>query len=324
MWPLLFLIAPLMAAESYPAVHYYRSSNFDRQLPLSTNASSKISSSRAVLWNTTFQNFDSPRDVHVARLDVFYESGDALKIRLGGNDGVLRLPEGAGYLFINEGTLTVRDTVAGGAEKTATAEDPVWLSKGSCVSLEVATASRQQDSNNITVLIVSSGAIDPTLRGAALSSTDCVRSTIEVGTEDLHNNPVDYVHSGSCSNPLSGPGGAADFDDLDAPIRPLQAHYHTRSAIYYTTRGVSSYNDPGERPLTSGELRFVTAGHYYGPETMWGGGVRGNYVLSLHEADPAARSTAPSDPPIWFRPCPFACLDKEGEGDLMRCVVKKE
>ena len=59
------------------------------------------------------------------------------------------------------------------------------------------------------------------------------------------------------------PGGAADYDDLDAPIGPLQAHYHTRGALYYTARGVSAY-DRGVEGLTSGELRFVQTGFYYG------------------------------------------------------------
>ena len=126
---------------------------------------------------------------------------------------------------------------------------------------------------------------------------------------------------GECSRPLYGPGGAADFDDEDAPIRPLQSHYHTRAAIYYTSRGSSHFNDPlDERPATSGELRFVSAGHYYGPETLWDD----SYVISLHEADPAARRVRPNhDPPAGFSPCAFACFDEPAAGGTgaMRCVV---
>ena len=46
------------------------------------------------------------------------------------------------------------------------------------------------------------------------------------------------------------------------------------------------------------------------------------YVLSLHEADPSARRTGPSNPPSGYVPCPFACLDEpeEGQEDLLRCV----
>jgi len=325
---LAFVLATVqLSAAAETSYHYYRTSNFDVQIPLRTNGTSaQVSSSRAVTWNTTFRNFDSEQDVYVTRFDVFHEAGEIPNIRLGGADGMLRLPEGPAYLFTGSGHLTVEDVVADRARTTATSKDPVWLSTGSCVTLDVVPEERvRQTSGNITVLVVSSGRIDPTLQGHKLSMSECKASTVEKGYEDLHNNPIDYVSSGKCRNPLSGPGGAKDFDDLDAPIKPLQAHYHTRSAIYYTTRGASSFNDPGQSPLTVGEMRFVTAGHFYGPETMWG---REYYVLSLHESDPAARRTGPSNPPRGFEPCPFACLDKldevEDAEDLMRCVVKKE
>jgi len=321
-----FAIVRFSAASPDEPYHYYRASNFDAQIPLQTNGTSvQVRSARAVTWNRTFRNFDSEQDVYVTRFDVFHEAGEIPHIRLGGANGMLRLPEGPAYLFTGSGSLTIEDVANDHSRTMATSEDPVYLSAGSCVTLDVTTENRmRQQSGNITVMVVSSGRIDPTLQGHNSSLSECKTSIVEKGYEDLHNNPIDYVSTGKCRNTLSGPGGAKDFDDLDAPIRPLQAHYHTRSAIYYVTRGACSFNDLGQSPLTVGELRFVTAGHFYGPETMWG---RDYYVLSLHESDPGARRTTPSNTPTGFEPCPFACLDKledieEGE-DLMRCVVKK-
>ena len=105
---------------------------------------------------------------------------------------------------------------------SATSEDAVWLSQGSCVRLDVTVGLRPLENGNITVLVVSSGKIDTTMSENDKSLDKCKESIMEIGYEFLHNNPIDYVQSGKCSNPLAGPGGAADFDDLDAPIRPLQ------------------------------------------------------------------------------------------------------
>ena len=313
----LFLAITQLAYSSAAGEYYYfRADNFDAALPLTTNVTwSSISSSRAVTWNTTYRNFDSERDVHVTRFDLFLQNTDlALSVRLGGADGLLQLPQGPAYLFSTADTLTVEDVVSGAAA-TATAQDAVWLSGGSCVRLDVSTWDAPPN-RNMSVLLVSSGEIDPSLSGHEVKG--CNQSAMRVGTADLHNNPVDYVSSGSCADPLKGPGGANDFDDMDAPIRPLASHYHTRSTIYYVSRGAADFNESVEGPMTSGDLRFVTAGHFYGPETMW---EDDQYVLSLHEADPAKRSTGPSNPPDGFVPCPFACLDEPKGDAFLRCVV---
>jgi len=303
---------------------YFRTTNFDAELSLKTNASNSVKSSRSVIWNATYKNFDSPKGVHVTRFDIFHETdGTRFTARLGGDKGMLSLPNGPAYIFSTVDKLTIVDTVTG-KSYTATTEDPVWLSEGSCVHLDAANEAKRRERGNMTLMVVSSGPIEPTL-SALNDSKSCKESTMRIGYDSLHNNPVDYVPSGKCRNPLSGPGGAADFDDLDEPIRPLQSHYHTRSALYYTVRGSSSFNDAHEEPVTSGEMRFVSQGHFYGPETMW---ERDYYVASLHEADPTARSTKPSNPPHGFQPCPFACLDivdnkRVDKKDLMKCVLKK-
>eukprot|EP01084_Bolivina_argentea_P201000 343619_1 len=327
---LLLVTSLIFTSAAVQPYHYYRSSNFDETLPLKTNVSSKLITSRTVIWNTTFRNFDSNQDVHVARFDIFFQNDTNISIpfslRIGGTDGVLRLTNGPAYLFTTADRLTIEDTITS-VTNSASTQDAVWLSGGSCVRIDISMDNNtiSAGNNNMTVLVLSSGTIDYSLNDVNINV--CNTSIIKIGTEDLHNNPVDYIPSGYCSHPLSGPGDAPDYDDLDAPIRPLKAHYHTRSAVYYTSRGVSYYNDSydgyDESAMTEGELRFVTAGHFYGPETMWGNhDINDYYVLSLHEADPAKQSTKPSNPPNGFTPCPFACLDEPKQGnDMLRCVV---
>ena len=88
--------------------HYFRSSNFDAQIALKTNISSPhLSATRTVTWNTTFRNFDSPRDVYVTRFDIFHENGHVPGLRLGGNDGMLRLPNGPAYIFTTANKLDI-------------------------------------------------------------------------------------------------------------------------------------------------------------------------------------------------------------------------
>jgi len=270
---------------------------------------------RVVHWDATYRNFDSPKDVHVTRFDVFNALED---VRLGGEHGVLSLPAGAAYIFTTAPLLTITDVAAGASTvQTSYATEAAWVSKGSCLTLDVAASGAA----NVSVIIVSSGAFNSSLPPRA--ATECSASTMEIGYDSLHNNPVDYEVEGSCSSVLSGPPGANDFDDLDAPIRPLVSHYHTRAALYYTAAGSSSFNDAGEGAVTSGEIRWVTQGHYYGPETMWGDNY---FVMSFHESDPSARSTATSNPPSGFTPCAFACLDKpsdDSSSGLMKCVLPK-
>jgi len=267
---------------------------------------------RMVSWNTTYSIFDSPQEVHVQRFDVFKASED---LRLGGKKAVLRLPNGPAYFFTTAPLLILNDVNSGKA-RTIYAEEAAWVSKGSCLQLDL--ASPAAGASNASVLVVASGEIS----FGTDDDSGCGNSTMVIGYEELHNNPVDYVQTGNCSNVLGGPGGADDFDDLDAPIHPLVSHYHTRGALYYTAAGVSNYNDPGEAPVTTGEMRFVQTGHFYGPETMWGDNY---YVMSFHEADPSARSLAASSPPAGFQPCSFACLDDPSSlttsSEQMRCVL---
>ena len=126
---------------------------------------------------------------------LFHDSGGVPALRLGGNDGILQLPEGPAYLFTTADQLNIIDTVTGDVG-TAMSEDVIWLDAGSCVRLEVGSNEElQRDSGNVTILVVSSGAIDLTLNGNEFTS-ECTQSVMAIGLDDLHNNPIDYVASG--------------------------------------------------------------------------------------------------------------------------------
>ena len=172
---------------------------------------------------------------------------------------------------------------------------------------------------NMSLLVVSAGAFTADF---VTDKTSCAESHVLIGSKDLHNNPVDYKATGPCSNPLNGHGIAPDYDDLDAPIGPLGMHYHSRGALYYISLGSSVY-DKGVTALQEGELRFVQAGYYYGPETISSGA----YVSSLHEPDPSARRLnktsvtvrIPADDDEKEGTCAFACMEKPGE-TWLKCI----
>merc|ERR1711998_17686 len=158
-----------------------------------------------------------------------------------------------------------------------------------------------------SLIVVSSGA--PSMSGAKDTST-CQASTILVGTPALSRNEVSYRISpaGSCKSGLNH--GRDGYSNLDMPIGPLQAHYHTRGALYYVQYGRADYNDAGvdDDFLLGGELRYVAPGVWYGPETM----TRNSYVASVHEVDPAAIVHAGSFHPT-PNTCAFACTEKDQE-----------
>ena len=75
-------------------------------------------------------------------------------------------------------------------------------------------------------------------------------------------------------------------------------------------------------PLAAGELRFVQAGYYYGPETM----TDDAKVESVHEPDPSAIATTPgraADDDEAAATCAFACLDDPSSSGVepLRCVA---
>ncbi len=75
----------------------------------------------------------------------------------------------------------------------------------------------------------------------------------------------------------------------------VDPHSHPFDTLYIPLRGEVDFNDPGEPPLRPGQLRWVKAGHSYGPEV---GGPDGAEVLIISMAGEIAidwtRATLPN------------------------------
>ena len=84
--------------------------------------------------------------------------------------------------------------------------------------------------------------------------------------------------------------------------------------MYYVVRGAGArFNDrlnvsseAHNDTLGAGELRFVNAGVYYGPEEVLGG-EGATYLSSIHEPDPSAVDPSGSGS---SSQCPFACFGR--------------
>lgn len=63
--------------------------------------------------------------------------------------------------------------------------------------------------------------------------------------------------------------------EADVHVDP---HSHPFDTLYIPLQGEVNFNDPGESPLRPGQLRWVRAGHVYGPEI---GGPDGAEVLVI-------------------------------------------
>jgi hypothetical protein len=106
--------------------------------------------------------------------------------------------------------------------------------------------------------------------------------------------------------------GDTSYSNMDAPIGPLAAHYHTRGAMYYVLYGQGGkFNDEGVENdvLMPGELRFVNTGVFYGPEELT---KDTTFVASIHEVDPA--SLTPDGTAV-EQHCAFACFEELDEGE---------
>lgn len=63
-----------------------------------------------------------------------------------------------------------------------------------------------------------------------------------------------------------------------APHLHVAPHSHPFDVLYIPLKGQVDFGDPGEPPLTTGQIRWVKAGHTYGPEV---GGPEGAEVLII-------------------------------------------
>jgi hypothetical protein len=309
---------------------YYRSGNFHNAVDVGASGDG---SARAVSWDYTYSIFDSKRESYVMRYDIdtggsSASTSTAVTLQDGDDSKKIYLSFPNAFLFTTSPSATITDAKTGESRSFAP-DSMAYINSGACVSLSVtadtSSSSSSSSSSNVTIMVVSAGPFNSTAFLA--DSSDCADLDSLVGYDELHNNPIDYVSNGTCDKTLGGPGGAADYDNLDDPIQPLQAHYHSRGALYYTATGTSQY-DTDVTGLEAGELRFVNEGYYYGPETMdpW----PGTTVLSLHEPDAdaivtsASTSTSANGAGPDYTPCAFACLDTPEQTagkTTLRCVA---
>jgi hypothetical protein len=310
-----FAMRVLIAVSSFgfaiaatPNVAYFRNHNMDRSSPLSV--SEDATSVTLNEWDTTLNLFDSTQDVTVQRIDMTGPASST--VTLYSKASPLVLAEGPIYFFHNSTNLTMTDP--SGMTYTALKTDAVvWLSKGACVELSVSLS----DAGEASLVAVTSGKVQ--WRPSASTSASCGTTTVLVGAglqvggggggsgggPWIYNQiPYTLTDPDTCETPLSH--GYSGYSQTDEPIRPLDPHFHTRGALYYTQYGSSKYNDEAapNDTLYQGELRFVNTGVYYGPEEM---DTSTCFVASVHEADPAA--VDPVGKSVSSE-CPFACMNK--------------
>jgi hypothetical protein len=290
----------LSAAQAEVQVAYYRFGNHARSLALEVSKDSDVQLRE---WDSNYEIFDSPKEVQVRRLDIAGSETASLY-----QEQLLSFPDGPAYIFSNASAVRFEDHL-GQASSMAYEDSVAWVSKGSCLRLGM-----DLKDGAGSLLLVSSGT--PLLNGSS-DSSGCQEAVVLVGTPALSRNEISYKVSpeGSCAKGLNH--GRDGYSNLDMPIGPLQAHYHTRGALYYVQYGRADYNDAGvdDDFLLGGELRYVAPGVWYGPETM----TRNSYVASVHEVDPAAIVRAGQAPSPTPNTCAFACTEQDQEP--ARCVV---
>lgn len=174
------------------------------------------------------------------------------------------------------------------------------------------------------LFFVSSGRLDFDGSSSSSSEASSLLETL-VGKTALADNSVAYSLSATCYNGATH-FNTPNYSNLDEPIGPLPAHYHTRGALYYVLYGSAKFNDAGvaNDVLKGGEIRFVNAGVFYGPEEM---DESSSFVTSLHEPDPskivkpsAQRQNAFGSPSTTTQ-CPFACFRNASGAALARCLA---
>lgn len=321
---LLFFSALGVSAAVGPNVAYFRNHNMDRSSKLSV--SNDADSVTLNEWNTTINIFDSPKDVKVQRIDISGKGGST--VSLYSKAVPLHLLEGPMYIFHNATKLVMTDATTGKSYSASKTEAVSWISKGTCLHLSVELDSSEGVASLITI---TSGRVNWVPSDS--TKVTCSAATVLVGAGLQESggsmggwiyNEVRYTltDSNECSNPLTHGGNG--YSQTDQPIGPLDAHYHTRGAIYYNQYGSSKYNDEAKPydTLYKGELRFVNAGVYYGPEEM---DTSTCFVSSVHEPDPSAVIPTSQSP---TSECPFACMNKLGSsfskctrGSLANVVV---
>jgi len=304
------------AVATTPNVMYFRSHNMDRSSPLavSTTAASVTLNE----WDTAINNFDSPKDVTVQRLDITGSPSET--VSLYSKTSPLQFSDGPVYIFHNSTQLIMED-LEGKNYSAPKTETIVWIAQASCLQLHVTLSPEGEAS----LMAVTSGKVQWAATQA--TSSTCGTSNVLIGGglparsgsggSNIYNE-VKYslTNSDTCSDPLEH--GTNGYSQTDMRIGPLNAHFHTRGTLYYNQFGTSKYNDEAapNDVLYQSELRFVNAGVLYGPEEM---DRTTAWVSSVHEADPAAIDPIGESPTT---ECPFACMTNSvpSAGSIARCT----
>ena len=280
------------AAQSVD-VFYFRATNTESSTNISSVASASDGAASVVLgtYDTKIAIFDSPRDVHVQRLDISGAAGATIELypaRVSSRG--LYLNEGAAYIYHDAAKLVLTDVETGATTSMAYSSEPLaWVSQGACLRL---TLELDAAKTSASLLVISSGALS---WDASDDASVCLSdATVLVGDDAIANNPATYefVNEDNCVDASFGTHSwVSDYSWIDEPVGSLGAHYHTRGALYYVLYGpgakfnekmnVTSEN-PHNDTLGAGELRFVNAGVYYGPEEVVGG-ESATYLSSIHE-----------------------------------------
>jgi hypothetical protein len=291
-----FALAGVVASTT-PDVFYYKNHNHDQ--------SSEIADGLATLreWESGFTLFDSTSALKVQRLEVTGTPGSS--VSLYPEPSHLSLAAGPMYFFSNATALTIEDKTTGTSHSASADDCVVWISQNSCVHLTVEIGTTGVAS--LMAVTAQDHAWD-----ASTANDECGALEVLIGNDGLRDNNVPYelTPANSCDDGATHrdtPG----YSNLDEPIGPLAAHYHTRGALYYVQYGLAKFNDANveDDTITGGELRFVNSGVWYGPEEM---DRSSTFCASVHEADPfailapSARTAMQAAKPA--AQCPFACF----------------
>jgi hypothetical protein len=300
-----------VVASATPDVFYYRNHNHD--------ASTEIADGLATLreWESGFTMFDSTQAIKVQRLEVTGAPGSS--VQLYPEPSHLSLAAGPMYFFSNATTLTVEDKTTGTSHSASADDCVVWISQSSCVHLTVEIGTTGVAS------LMAVTALEHAWN-ASTANDECGALEILIGADDLRDNNVPYelTPADSCDDGATHrdtPG----YSNLDEPIGPLAAHYHTRGALYYVQYGSATFNDANidDDTINGGEMRFVNAAVWYGPEEM---DRSSTFCASVHEADPfavlspSARAAMKATKPA--AQCPFACFGDDATPAVCKLPVE--
>lgn len=292
----LILWSLLLVGTTAVDVAYFRDDAGSPKTRLNITEGSGNASAWLLTYEESIEVFDSPRPVRAYRVVVrgTPTSYAALYPREAFGDDGLSVENGC-YVFSNA-TYNVTDAKSESMRHVRYYDGVAWIGgAGSAARFDVYV-----DKAGASMLFfVCSGELSFS-KPAPASGT----LSVLVGKEDLSANVVPYALDGECYEGATHPG-IEDYSNLDEPIGPLAAHYHTRGAIYHVLYGSAKFNDANvtNDTLVAGEVRFVNAGIFYGPEEM---DRSTTWTISLHEPDPSrVVSTPGAKSPAQ---CPFACF----------------